>query len=165
MNLVRFSVLSMLLLLTACGSYRPLYGTNVNGSSVVAELAGMRVSEQKTRAGQLVRNDILSGVTSDGSSRYELRLMPTENSSSISSLAGTNVRRMKYVLSVAFELVDLSSGAVIKQGASFSNISYDTVREPVADLQAANNARDRAAKEIGQDLRLRLAAALSSKSG
>lgn len=164
MNFVRFILLSSLWLLTACGSYRPLYGTNSNGGSVVAELAGMRVSDQKTRAGQLVRNDILSGITSDGTSRYELRLMPTENSSSVSSLAGTNVKRMKYALSVTFELVDLNSGAVVKQGTSFSNISYDTVREPVADLQAANNARDRAAKEIGQDLRLRLAAALSSKS-
>lgn len=160
----RFFILSVLLLLTGCGSYRPLYSTNVNGSSVVAELAGMQVSDQKTRAGQLVRNDILSGISSDGTSRYELRLVPTEKTVSVSSLAGTNTKRIKYALSVAFELVDLSSGAVVKQGTSFSNISYDTVREPVADLQAANNARDRAAKEIGQDLRLRLAAALSSKS-
>ncbi len=164
MNFARFFALMVLVLLTGCGSYRPLYGTNVNGSSVVTELAGMTVAEQKTRAGQLVRNDILSGISSDGTSRYELRLVPSENTSSVSSLAGTNVKRMKYALSVAFELVDLTSGTVIKQGTSFSNISYDTVREPVADLQAANNARDRAAKEIGQDLRLRLAAALSSKS-
>lgn len=165
MNLLRFTLLAVLLLLTACGSYRPLYGTTANGGSVVAELSGMAVNEQNTRAGQLVRNDILSGINADGTVRYQLRLSPTENTIGISSLAGTNTKRLKYVLSVAFELVDLKSGALVKQGTSFSNISYDTVREPIADLQAASNARERAAKEIGQDLRLRLAAALSSKSG
>ena len=164
MNLLRLSLLSILLLLTGCGSYRPLYGTTATGGSVVTELSGMTVSEQNTRAGQLVRNDILSSINSSGANRYQLRLSPTESTIAISSLAGTNTKRLKYVLSVAFELVDLKSGTLVKQGTSFSNISYDTVREPVADLQAAINARDRAAKEVGQDLRLRLAAALSSKA-
>lgn len=162
---LRYSILAIVLLLTGCGSYRPLYSTNAAGSSVVAELSGMAVAEQRTRAGQLVRNDVLSGINSDGTSRYELRLTPTENTASISSLAGTNVKRLKYNLSVAFQLVDLTSGSTLKQGTSFSNVSYDTIREPVADLQAANNARDRAAKEVGQDLRLRLAAAFSAKQG
>ena len=164
MNYLRFAALTLLLLLAGCGSYRPLYGTSGTGASVVSELSGMAVSEQKTRAGQLVRNDVLSGVNSDGTTRYQLRLTPVESNVALSSLAGTNVKRLKYSLSVAFELVELAGGAVVKQGTSFANISYDVVREPVADLQAANNARDRAAKEVGQDLRLRLAAALSSRT-
>ena len=48
-------------------------------------------------------------------------------------------------------------------GKSFSNVSYDTVQEPVADLQAAENARERAARELAQDLKIRLSAFFATR--
>ncbi len=151
--------------LTGCGSYRPLYGTAANGVSVAATLSEVSIPQQRTRAGQLVRNEVLTSSDSNIASRFELRLSPTETAVAVSDLAGTNTKRKRYGLSVAYELVDLKSGALITKGTSFSNVSYDIVREPIADLQAVNNAQSRAAQEVGQDLRLRLAAYISSHSG
>jgi LPS-assembly lipoprotein len=61
-------------------------------------------------------------------------------------------------------LADASTGKVVVTGSSFSNVSYDTVEQPIADLQAAENARERAAREVAEDIRLRLAAHFSSSN-
>jgi LPS-assembly lipoprotein len=164
MWLLRSLTVFACLLLSGCSSYRPLYGRATDGTSVTAALSAISVNEQRTRAGQLVRNNVLGGSNTDGASRFELRMVPTETTTAISDLAGTHTRRIRYGLSVAYELVELSSGTLLNRGTSFSNVPYDIVREPVADLQAANNARDRAAVEVGQDLRLRLAAFLSTRT-
>ena len=148
----------LMLVLAGCSGYRPLYGTGPEGTSVVAALSSVTVPEQRTRIGQLLRNELLSGLNSDGSNKFELRLVITENTSAVSSLTSTTVNRKRYNLSVKYELVALTSGDRITSGNSFANVAYDTVREPVADLQAANNARGRATTEVGQDIRQRLAA-------
>jgi LPS-assembly lipoprotein len=151
-------VVGAALLLGGCSGYRPLYGTAPDGTSVVAALSSVTVPEQRTRTGQLLRNELLSGLNSDGSNKFELRLAITENTGAVSSLPSTTLNRKRYNLSVHYELVALASGEKITAGNSFANVSFDTVREPVADLQAANNARDRATTEVGQDIRQRLAA-------
>lgn len=165
MMMFRMLLVLCALVLTGCGSYRPLYGTTSSGTSVAATLSEVSIPQQRTRAGQLVRNEVLTSSDSSIDSRFELRLAPSETVFSVSDLAGTNTKRKRYALSVAYELVDLKSGTLITKGSSFSNVSYDIVREPIADLQAVNNAQSRAAQEVGQDLRLRLAAYISSHSG
>jgi LPS-assembly lipoprotein len=161
--LQRILSVGTVLLLCDCSSYRPLYGTTANGSNVADSLSAISVPVQRSRTGQLLRNNLLSGLDSSGVSHYELRLAIAESSASVSALAGTNLNRKRYSLSVHYDLVDLASGTALKSGTSFATVSYDTVREPVADLQAADNARDRAADEVSQDLRVRVAAYLSSR--
>ena len=164
-RIFRTALLISGLFLAGCASYRPLYGTAPNGASVAATLSEVSISEQRTRAGQLVRNEVLTSSGQNSVSRYELRLVPAEKTIAVSDLAGTNTKRKRYNLSVGYELLDLKSGKVVTKGSSFSNVSFDTVREPVADLQAANSAQGRAAQEVGQDLKLRLAAFIVAHSG
>jgi LPS-assembly lipoprotein len=166
MNFIfRLCVVLFALNLAGCAGYHPLYGTTGSGENVASALASVSVIEQRSRAGQLVRNEVLGSSNTDVQVRYELRLEPKETTSTVSVLAGTNTKRKRYNLSVSFEMVDVATGTALLHGSSFSNVSYDTVLEPVADLQAADNARNRAATEVGQDLRLRMAAFLSSHKG
>jgi LPS-assembly lipoprotein len=156
-------VVLLLPLLAAC-SYRPLYGTNANGSSVVAALSQVAVDEQKTRAGQLVRNELISslggGLT--GTARYVLHMVPTEATSDVSTSSTQKLYRKRYKLSVKYTLTDVKSGNSVTSGTSFSNVSFDTVEQQLADLQAADNAQLRAAQEVSEDIRTRLAAVLSA---
>ena len=153
-----------LVLLGGC-SYRPLYGTGQDGSNVQSVLAGIAVDEQNSRAGQLVRNDLLStmGSTPDATTLYQLKLEPVEKTSLVSALPDQKLQR--YRLNVKFALVNVASGKVVSEGASFSTVSFDTVQQPIADLQAAGNARDRATREVAEDIRLRLAAFVSAANG
>jgi LPS-assembly lipoprotein len=155
-------VVAVALVLQGCAA-RPLYGTHSDGKSVALAMSGISVDEQKLRAGQLVRNDLISSFGNSGSSRYILRLKPVEKSRQISSQSSLKLDRYRYTLNVAYELADSTSGAAVASGNSFSNVSYDTVEQPISDLRAADNARERAAREVAEDIRLRLAAYFSSQ--
>lgn len=146
--------------LVGCADYRPLYGQNGAGHSVSTELAGVAVEEQTTRVGQIVRNDLLSGLGNNPASRYSLRLSPIEKIVPVSSFSSSLPSRYRYNLVVEYTLVNLATGKIVTSGKSFSNVSYDNIAQPVSDLSAMNNAMERAAHEIAQDLRQRVAATL-----
>ena len=103
------------------------------------------------------------GQMEDGSQRYVLKLALTEKIIDVSVLSASNLHRKRLNVSAQYELVETSSGAIANSGSSFSNVSYDVVKQPVADLQAAENAEERAAQELAQDIRQRVAAYFSTK--
>jgi LPS-assembly lipoprotein len=142
------------LLLAGC-NYRPLYGGG-DSSNAARGLSQIAVQEQKTRAGQLLRNELLSArLGSDpGNATYTLAIDVTETGK---ANAGSTAR-VTYRMSANYRLVENGSGKQVDEGKSFSSVSFDTVSEPLADLQAENNARQRAARELGQDIKTRLAA-------
>jgi LPS-assembly lipoprotein len=162
-QLISIVIVCAALLLPGC-SARPLYGTQADGRSVALTMSGIAVDEQKQRAGQIVRNELISSFGDGGSARYVLRLKPIEKSRQITPQTAQRLERYRYTLNVGYELADATSGATVTSGTSFSNVSYDTVEQPIADLRAADEARERAAREVAEDIRLRLAAYLSSQS-
>jgi LPS-assembly lipoprotein len=150
-------------LLVGCGNYRPLYGQSAATQGVAVELSGVSVAEQNTRAGQMVRNELMSVMRGGGSSNYVLELLPEEKSKKISAPVGQNLERYRYTLKTSYALHKGGSSTALAEGTVFSNIGYDTVDQPVSDLQAAENARTRATKEVAEDIRLRLAAYFSGQ--
>ncbi len=159
-QLTAIVVLAASLMLQGC-SYRPLYGSGTDGKGVAVALSGIAVDEQKTRAGQIVRNNLISSF-GGGGSNYILRLTPEEKTLQLSALSGQKLERHRYNLKVNYELAATQTGDAVVSGSSFSNVSYDTVEQPIADLRAAENARERAAREVAEDIRLRLAAHFSA---
>ena len=155
--------LAMLLALSACGNYRPLYAKGLDGASVTSGLASISVPEQRSRAGQLLRNELLDGLGGKAVALYSLRLVVTERTIDVMALTSSVGARKRYNLAAHFELSSEQSDKVLNAGDSFSNVEFDAINVPVSDLSAADNAKLRAAKELGQDIKLRLAAFLSSQ--
>ena len=157
--------LVVLLSLTACG-YRPLYTSGSDGRGVVASLSSIAIQETGSRAGQLVRNSLLSSIRPAGTAqqdRFKLILNPELVQSSLVSQSLPGVKRMRLRLTVSYQLLEVGSGSEVNSGKTFSAVSYDIIREPVADLQAESNATDRAAQEVAADIRTRLAAYMASR--
>ncbi len=155
--------LLLCLSLAACGAYRPLYGSGPDGTGVAASLSSMSVQQQHTRSGQLLRNELLDGTHGDGPQRFNLKLDLIERIIYVASLSSSSATRRRFNLSAHFELFDTASSKALSAGDSFSNVEFDTVNVPVSDLQAVDAARSRAAKELGQDIRLRLATFLATQ--
>jgi LPS-assembly lipoprotein len=156
--------LVVLLSLTGCG-FKPLYSSDSDGRGVVASLSSIAIQETDTRAGQLVRNSLLSSIRpagTAGDNRYKLVLNPELTQSTLVDRSIPGVKRIRLRLAVTYQLIETGSGAEVNSGKTFSAVSYDIIREPVADLQAESNATSRAAKEVASDIHTRLAAYMAS---
>jgi LPS-assembly lipoprotein len=163
---MRFMVLLVLSLgLMGCG-YKPLYGTGNDGSAVVDSLSSIAVQEAGSRAGQLVRNKLLSSMRPAGTARqdlFTLSLAPQVVQSTLVDQSRPGIQRRRLRLLVSYQLTEIGSGKQVNSGKTFSSVSYDQVHEPVADLQAEANALSRAADEVGTDIHTRLAAFMASR--
>lgn len=157
--------LVVLLGLTGCG-YRPLYSSGSDGRGVVDSLSSIAIQETDSRAGQLVRNSLLSSIQPAGTAQdnlYKLVLNPKLAQSTLVEQSVPGIKRVRLRLTVSYQLIETSSGSEVNSGKTFSAVSYDIIREPVADLQAESNATSRAAKEVAADIHTRLAAYMASR--
>lgn len=161
----RTLLLSCLGLPLAGCSFRPLYGTSPAGTDVSGELSSIQIADVSSRPGQLVRNQLLSVMSpGGGGSKYTLRLSVTSREIFVSNLPGRVTTRSRLQLTGNYVLIDIASGQKINSGNSFSTVGYDQVRQPVADLQAKREATERAAIELAQDIRTRVAAYFATRA-
>lgn len=156
-------LLAAALLLAGCG-YRPLYSSSSESAGVAATMSSVTIPEAEDRVGQLIRNDLISSMKAGkGEDKYTLLLKPVVKNSNVIDKPAPNVTRQAIVLAVNYELVDRSNGEVVTQGKTFSQASYDVIRQPFADLQAETNATERAVLEVSADIRTRIAAYFASQ--
>lgn len=163
---------SILSALAGCG-YRPLYGTAQEDRGVAAALASISIPEPQARLDQLIRNDLLSTMRPVGTAsedRYTLILKPELTTHDIidKSLSGLDTKRpvterKQARLTVSYELTGNRGEGIVSSGKTFSQVSYDVIRQPFADMQAETNAIERAAHEVSADIRTRLAAYFASQ--
>ncbi|MGI9481336.1 MAG: hypothetical protein ACR2OR_03155 [Hyphomicrobiales bacterium] len=161
---------AFLLALAGCADVRPLYGTNGStySDSVSSQLADIEMPEPQSRIEQLIRNDLISSMSvagAHGNGRFSLALQPHESSQSAFIDTRSEVGRRVYQLSVTYILTDKTTHQPIYQGKTFSNVSYDRITSEFANMQAKTNAQERAAGEVAQDIRTRLAAFFADYNG
>ena len=143
--------------LAGCG-FRPLYGSSPGNAGVSAELAAVTIPEATDRTGQLIRNELISTMKAGtGGNKYSLTLKTDVANSGIIKKTLPAVTRQSVNLKVEYELMERANGTVVTSGKTFSNVSYDVIRQPFADMQAETDATERAAIEVAGDIRTRLA--------
>lgn len=147
------------LALAGCG-YRPMYGSTATSPGVAGSLAAISIPEAADRPGQLIRNELISSmqVGKGEEPKYLLNLTTTVADNGVIQKAQPAVTRQAILITSTFELVDRSTGKVVTKGTTFARVPYDVIRQPFADLQAQKDATERAAREVGADIRTRLAA-------
>jgi LPS-assembly lipoprotein len=156
-------LLAAALVLAGCG-YRPLYGTTSGTEGVATILTSISIPEAEDRVGQLIRNDLMSSMQAGkGEEKYSLVLKPVVKRSGQIEKPQPSATRQSITLAVSYELVDKASGTIVNDGKTFSQASFDVIRQPFADLQAETNATERAVHEVSADIRTRLAAYFASQ--
>jgi len=146
------------LVLSGCG-YQPLYGSSATNPGVAGKLAGISIPEPSDRTGQLIRNELISSMQSGkGEENYTLNLTTTFADSGVIQKKQPAVTRQAIFITTKYELIDRSSGKVLTSGTTFARVPFDVIRQPFADMQAQTDATERAAREVGADIRTRLAA-------
>jgi len=146
------------LVLAGCG-YRPMYGSSATSPGVAGSLAAISIPEPTDRPGQLIRNELISSMQAGkGEEKYLLNLTTTVADNGVIQKKQPAVTREAILITTNYELIDRSSGKVVTKGTTFARVPYDVIRQPFADLQAQKDATERAAREVGADIRTRLAA-------
>ena len=145
------------LVLAGCG-YRPMYGSSATSPGVAGSLSSISIPEPTDRTGQLIRNELISSMqTGRGEDKYMLNLTTTLADNGVILDKQPSVGRQAILITTTYELVDRSTGKILTKGTTFARVPYDVVRQPFADMQAQKDATERAAREVGADIRTRLA--------
>jgi LPS-assembly lipoprotein len=168
-------------LLAACG-WKPLYGkasTGPSGSATVdANLAAIAIKEPfwerdaapfgefseasrakyDARTAQILHNTLRDGMNPYGqpaTPAYTLNIKLTESINRTLTADEGDARREDLTLKASFVLLDLKGKELLKEYAR-SIIAYTVLQDPYTDLEARNDARDRTARQLAEQIKLRI---------
>lgn len=155
-------------LLSACGDsgFKPLYGeASLGGAHADERLAKVQVGIIPGRVGQQIRNELIFHATGGGGEvvNPELRLDVAIRESVTSTLVEIdgNSGGQIYNVEAKFQLVRVSDKSVVLTGTSYGRASFERNKSIFSNVRAREDAEDRAAKTVGEDLKARLSAAVA----
>ena len=163
---LRLGLLGGVALAAGCG-LRPMYAPGGEESSV-PELALIRVETIPTRAGQILRNDLLDRLTPEGepaTPRYKLRVKVETRSVSLAIQPDASITRFNLLLKVRFELSDVATGEIIYRDKLRSVGSYNAVRSDFATLIAEQDTSRRSAVSASEEIVALLAVFFARRPG
>src|SRR5258706_9627147 len=143
---------------SACG-FRPLYATGTTPEGMTQYYQQVLVEPIEGRQGVHLRNQLLDAFTPGGtpaSGAYRLSIKLEEQKEGLAIQQDTRITRYNYNLTAKYELKDAVSGQILDKGISRSIAPYNVVDSQFATLSAERDAQERAAREVGEDIRIRL---------
>lgn len=152
-------VLATTTALTACSSFTPVYGERGIGT----ERMVFRYDKPATRLDQIIYQELVLrlGRSSDPS----VPLVRVTTSSHVRDLTHTNVSRpsdqREAVVSAVIELIDADGNVAFTAKRSASAL-YAADSQALAETEAEREAKERAARELAEAVRLTLLSALAN---
>jgi LPS-assembly lipoprotein len=156
--------------LAACGdsAFRPLYGSNSVGEYASERMKEVDFAPIPGRVGQRIRNDLVFQATGGGHPlppQFRFEVVLQENlTSTLVSVTGENAGRPSgavYSIQASFRLIDVRNKKVVFQGASHARAAFERFESTYSSVRAREDAENRAARTISDDIKTRLAAYLS----
>ena len=143
-------VAGAVLALAACG-FRPLYADSDQDATAYAELARIEVGIIPERSGQILRAALIDGLNPAGRPAdplYRLRVDLREREEELGIDKTDSATRANLPADGGDPLLDRRVGLIT---------SYNILLDEFATLTAQNDARERALRQIGSDIRTQLA--------
>lgn len=152
----------------AGGCFQPLYGEGTVskvGGNVRNAMLGIDVPEIKGLVGHYLRNELVFEFDGGGApDRQKILKLTASTSESLEVITVdyTNGRADSAILvaTADWQLVRAGSNEVVASGQSIVRAPYERSQQRFAALRAARDAQIRAAKELAQQIKARVAAAL-----
>ncbi len=138
-----------------CG-FEPLYGRKSAGN-VEARLSSVKIQTIPGRVGQQVHNYLLDRVNRDGRPAEPLYLLSVTlevNKVILGIQQDETETRAKLVILASVRLQDIVTEEVLLDRSARSANSYNIVGSAVATRSAEQDAIDRAAREVSDEIRL-----------
>jgi len=164
------------LLLSGCSDgtgFRPMNASaGFGGTGALEKLAAVDVAPIPGRVGQRIRNELIFQSTGGGlpaEPQFRLEIAIRESVTSTLVNADGNAAGQIYNLDAAYRLVRISDKSVVAEGTSYGRAGFErgvpsevnTSRSVFANVRAREDAENRAAKTVAEELKTRLLAHLS----
>jgi LPS-assembly lipoprotein len=157
------------MLVAGCGDsgFHPMYASTSlvgGGTDVNQKLASLEIAPVPGRVGQRLRNELIYQSTGGGLPAqpvYRLEIIITESITPTLVQIDGNSSGSVYNLSTSFRLVRIADRSVALSGQSTGRIAFQRFDSVFANVRARQEAENRAAKTVGDELKGRLAAYLS----
>ena len=149
-----------------CG-LQPMYAGGGDGA-VARRLAAVAVAPIEGRAGWLVRNalrDRLGQAAVDPAPRYRLDVLLDDDLEALGLLTDETIGRERRTLRARYQLVDLSSGAIVLDASAGSDAGIDVVSSEYATIAAEQTALENLAREVAGQIVTRLSLAIRAPGG
>lgn len=154
-----FLVLGFCAFVTACG-FSPLYGTK-GTDDIIAEFSDIQIAPIKDRVGQLLTNELkhlLNPLREPRQPRFRLISEISESTASLAVKKSALATRAILSSTVDYTLIATNTGQLLTKGSNNITVGYNLYSADYATLAAEKDARQRAVKELAQDIRLQLGA-------
>ncbi len=167
----RLLAVAALAALTA-GCFQPMYAEHADGTPGLREkLMGVDLppidkpkASREARVGVAIRNELAFKLYGNATGmppthRLEIRFTASRSSLMVSTATGLPTSE-NYGIDAQYNLVDLATNKSVMTGTTFSHVSYDMPGsyQRFARSRAFRDAEDRAAEEIAENIKTRLAA-------
>ncbi|MBO0765686.1 MAG: hypothetical protein J2P50_14015 [Hyphomicrobiaceae bacterium] len=146
---------------------RPLYAPDASGATAGDKLKDVDFAPIPGRVRQRIGNDLIFEGTGGGQAktsapRYLLQVVGLQENlmSRFVDIQG-RVSCATYAVQASFRLIDAKEKKVVFQGTSHARAAFESFDSPDATVRAREDAENRAARAIADDLKTRLAAYLS----
>lgn len=151
------------------GCLRPLYGPTASGERLDAALAAIDVAtvttpQQQQRVSHYLRSELIYELNGSGveqPKRYKLTVALSERLQT--PIVDTETGRANSATIIAdatYTLTTADGSRVIAQGNATNSATYDRTIQRFATLRAARDAEIRLAKQIAEQIKMRIAVAL-----
>lgn len=144
-------------LAAGCG-FRPLYKQTSN-TDTVREFSQISIAQPEDRPSQQLRNHLLDALTPYGQPDrpvYRLDFQITESLGSVFVTRSEEITRSNLQISASATLRNYRSGQPIYSVSASSQASYNVTQADYANLVSEKNARERALRDVAEQIRLRL---------
>lgn len=160
---MRFLVLPLLLLLSACG-LSPMYAGGGDGR-VASALNSIEVAPIEGQQGWLMRDALVEKLGTGGAgSRYRLDVRLDDRLEGLGLLGDDTIGRERRTLRARYRLVDLSTGQTVLDATAGSDAGIDVVSSEYATIAAEQTALENLTREVAQLIVSNVALRLRSAS-
>ncbi|MDX2158946.1 MAG: LPS assembly lipoprotein LptE [Hyphomicrobiaceae bacterium] len=141
-----------------------MYGATTSGIGVQEKMASVEVAPIPSRVGQRIRNELIFESTGGGTPaprQYRLEITIKESLGSTLVKNSGEALSQIYNLDANFKLVRISDKSVLLQGTSYARAEFERFQQIYSNVRAREDAENRVARQVSDDLKTRLAAFLS----
>jgi LPS-assembly lipoprotein len=153
--------------LAGCG-FRPLYAVGTTPDGMSSYFGQVHVDPIPGRQGVHLRNQLLDAMTPDGTptnAAYNLNVQLSDTKEGLAIQENTQITRYNYTLTAKYELRDAVSNEVLDKGTARAIAAYNVVDSQFGTQAAERDAQERAAREVGEDIRLRIGLYFENRFG